>query len=118
MSPATPSNVIATPGRAPGAPFPKRKTLSFKIRAETREPHCPPGEKLRQNTYPVYRLSWEKLKAFLENKFPKQSFEERRVQNDHYIFDVPEDLTSEDHAKIEQELDSGIVDRAQSPEPK
>lgn len=72
------------------------------------------------------------------------------MQNDHYIFDIPEDLTSvsclsslfppsvpclgshvlllirsisqEDHAKIEQELDSGtadeILDRAQSEEPK
>ena len=79
ISPATRSNAIATPGRTPGAPFPKRKTLSFKIRADTREPHCPPVEKLRQNTYPVYRLRWEKLKAFLEKKFPKQKFEERRV---------------------------------------
>jgi len=53
--------------------------LSFKIRKEpspeTEQPDLKPG------TYPVYKLPWDKLKAFLQSKWPDLTFEERKVSS-------------------------------------
>jgi hypothetical protein len=54
--------------------------MSFKLRVEKKEPQLSQKEELKQATYPVYRLRWEKLKAFLEKRFPEHKFQERRVR--------------------------------------
>jgi predicted acylesterase/phospholipase RssA len=39
-----------------------------------------PGETaLKQETYPIYELDWEKLKTFLEQRFQPLKFEECRI---------------------------------------
>jgi hypothetical protein len=98
---------------------PRRKVTNYKTQAEKSQQ---PPKFLRQDSYPTYRLKWEKLKAFLERKFPNHTFEERRVCcptqqpcnphyllylymgltrllsaqviGDKYIFDIPESLKS------------------------
>ena len=53
--------------------------MSFKLRVEEKEHQLSRKVELKQATYPVYRLRWEKLKAFLEKRYPEHQFEERRV---------------------------------------
>lgn len=56
-----------------------RRATSFMERAREPPPAAP--KRLKQRNYPVYELPWEKLKDWLENKFPelKGTFKERRV---------------------------------------
>ncbi|OCK89416.1 uncharacterized protein K441DRAFT_667504 [Cenococcum geophilum 1.58] len=70
---------------------PRRKVTNYKTQAEKSQQ---PPKLLRQDSYPTYRLKWEKLKAFLERKFPDHTFKERRVIGDKYIFNIPESLKS------------------------
>jgi hypothetical protein len=89
----TPSNImcpsgdsiqaIATPGRPRGPPLSTRRTMSFKFMAEVRETQIPGQELLKEERYPVYKLSWEKLKLILEKRFPNHRFEERCVRPCH-----------------------------------
>jgi hypothetical protein len=92
---------------------------SFKRQAQPPPP--PKNPELIQASYPVYNLKWEKLKAFLEGKFPKYEFEEyhvcfrdgslgtslaetmclahwlipsNQVVDDVYYFEIPEPLTA------------------------
>jgi len=95
---------------------PRRTTWGFKKEATSSSVSLTP--KLKQETFPVYNLRWEALKAWLEQRFPGYSFDERRVglsssfkaflkcyawlenwhifaqvNRDYYHFDVPENLT-------------------------
>jgi hypothetical protein len=79
MSPGLQRTITASQGRARGPSPPRRRMTSFKLRVEKKEPQFSRKEELKQATYPVYRLRWEKLKAFLEKRFPEHKFEERRV---------------------------------------
>src|SRR5437660_886445 len=53
------------------------KRLSFKDEAEKRPP--PPKPVLKEAYYSTYELTWEKLKAYLEWKFPDTPFGDRNV---------------------------------------
>lgn len=53
------------------------RRFSFKDQAE--QPSPPPKPNLKEAYYPTYKLSWEKLKAYLERKFPEVAFGEREV---------------------------------------
>lgn len=53
------------------------KRLSFKNEAE--QPPPPPKPVLKEAYFPTYQFSWEKLKAYLERKFPDTKFEDRNV---------------------------------------
>lgn len=95
---------------------PRRKATNYKTQAEKSQQ---PSKLLRQDSYPTYRLKWEKLKAFLERKFPDHTFKERRVIGDKYIFDIPEPLKSADRDEIANERDEDPNEqprRADSPE--
>ncbi|KAL8855596.1 MAG: hypothetical protein Q9178_007788 [Gyalolechia marmorata] len=88
------------PGRSAGA-LPRRITIPFAQQALNLQ--SPPKPALKQATYPVYMLKWEKLKAFLEKRFPGYTFQERR----------------DDLDKIAKERDEGPnmpARRSQSPE--
>ncbi|XTI82986.1 hypothetical protein V2W45_1326435 [Cenococcum geophilum] len=76
---------------------PRRKVTNYKTQAEKSQQ---PPKLLRQDSYPTYRLKWEKLKAFLERKFPDHTFKERRVIGDKYIFNIPESLKSHFHDQV------------------
>lgn len=54
---------------------PRRRTMSFKMRAE--QPAPPAQPRLYPEMYPNYEISWEKLKAWLERRFPGHTFERR-----------------------------------------
>lgn len=66
------SNSAASGGSHPG------RAWSWKRQAQ----QPPPKKKteLKQGSYSIYRLQWEKLKAFLEQRFPGHTFGERRVR--------------------------------------
>ncbi|KAI4288906.1 MAG: hypothetical protein L6R35_001829 [Caloplaca aegaea] len=103
-------------GRPKGSPPPRRMTIPFAQKAKLSPPENPA---LKQAVYPVYELKWEKLKAFLEKRFPGYTFQERRVNNDRYLFEIPEDLTKDDEDAIAKERDKDPkmqARRAQSPE--
>ncbi|KAL8652195.1 MAG: hypothetical protein Q9210_002830 [Variospora velana] len=85
-------------GRPKGSPPPRRMTIPFAQKAKLPPPENPA---LKQAVYPVYLLKWEKLKAFLEERFPGYTFQERRVNNDHYLFEIPEDLTQAYAARLD-----------------
>jgi hypothetical protein len=53
--------------------------MSFKRLAEAQESQPVKKGQLKQRIFPVYNLTWKKLKAFLEKRFPNHQFEERRV---------------------------------------
>jgi hypothetical protein len=53
------------------------KRLSFKNEAE--QPPPPPKPVLKEAYFSTYQLSWEKLKAYLERKFPNTEFGDRNV---------------------------------------
>jgi hypothetical protein len=57
--------------------FPQpRRAISLMKQAEK---SLSPGEPaLKQETYPIYELDWEKLKTFLEQRFQPLKFEECR----------------------------------------
>jgi hypothetical protein len=59
-----------------GASHPPR-AWSFKRQAQ--QPPPPKKNELIRASYSVYNLKWEKLKDFLENKFPNNVFEECHV---------------------------------------
>lgn len=63
----------------------------------------PKHQCLKQEMYPVYRLKWETLKAYLERKFLGHNFPKRRVLGDRYMFSIPEPLKPEDLVEIEKE---------------
>lgn len=42
------------------------------------QPPTPPKPALIQDTYPAYEMEWEKLKAFLERRFPGTPFQEQK----------------------------------------
>ncbi|KAI4114179.1 MAG: hypothetical protein LQ345_004999 [Seirophora villosa] len=104
-------------GRPKGSPPPRRMTIPF----AQQKPKLPPPENpaLKQAVYPIYLLQWENLKAFLEKRFPGYTFQERRVNEDHYIFEIPEDLTQEDKKAISDARDKDprmLRQPSQSPE--
>ncbi|KAI4152073.1 MAG: hypothetical protein LQ341_000776 [Variospora aurantia] len=66
-------------GRPKGSPPPRRMTIPFAQKAKLSPPDNPA---LKQAVYPVYLLKWEKLKAFLEKRFPGYTFQERREDED------------------------------------
>ena len=68
-------------GRDRGPSPNRRRTFSFKVRAEQPPPQRMPIEQM----YPVYHLKWEKLKAFLEKRFPGHEFPERKVYSPPYL---------------------------------
>ena len=46
----------------------------------------PPAQSgLQQETFPTYNLRWEKLKAYLEARFPAHKFQERRVRHSQWL---------------------------------
>lgn len=63
------------PGRPKGPPPPRRMTIPF----AQQTPKPPPHPILKQASYPVYNLKWEKLKAILEKRFPGYTFTRRCV---------------------------------------
>ncbi|OBT67427.1 hypothetical protein VE03_03007 [Pseudogymnoascus sp. 23342-1-I1] len=91
----------------PSEPTGLRQTSSFATLARrlTEASHQPDEPKLEQGTFPVYFLRWEKLRVFLEGRFPGYTFPERIVENDKYIFKIPEPLTEEDRVEIRKLLD-------------
>ncbi|RDW60994.1 hypothetical protein BP6252_12377 [Coleophoma cylindrospora] len=94
-----------------------RRAMSFRDQARQPSPEPPSG--LKQKVLPVYHLKWEKLKDWLEQKFPelKGTFEERRVVKDHYSFNIPQSLTSLDKKEIGSLRDDAASQpRAVSPE--
>lgn len=60
----------------------------------------PPGV---LQTYPTYRIRWERLKEFLEVTFQdwEHDFEEKR-KDDRFHFYCPRELTSEEFAKLDE----------------
>ncbi|OBT46394.1 hypothetical protein VE00_02666 [Pseudogymnoascus sp. WSF 3629] len=104
-----------------------RKNPSFaKIaRQSTETSLLPKGPKPKRNTCSAYDLPWEKLRDFLVGKFPGCTFE-ITLNEDIYIFDIPESLTIEDHKAIDMLRDNNynttnkeVVEErsSQSPEP-
>ncbi|KAI9776789.1 MAG: hypothetical protein M1816_005083 [Peltula sp. TS41687] len=117
MAPGLQRSETSFRGNPHGAAPPVRSTLSFVRRAQT----APPSQEAatKQETYPIYRLKWEKLKAFLERRFPGHQFQER-VHKDRYVFTIPESLTSEEFDAIADERDKAQNEGtrvANSPEP-
>lgn len=53
------------------------KRLSFKKEAE--QPPPPPKPVLKEAYFPTYQFNWERLKAYLERKFPDVQFGDRNV---------------------------------------
>ncbi|KAK0114160.1 hypothetical protein ONS95_013661 [Cadophora gregata] len=99
-------------GRSPSPP--RRKTWGFKKEAGSAGRQEP---QLKQDTFPVYHLRWENLKAYLESRFPDYRFSQRIVHGDYYHFDVPRLLTEDERAEILSLKDREDVPRvSQSPE--
>ncbi|EXJ79746.1 hypothetical protein A1O3_08029 [Capronia epimyces CBS 606.96] len=67
-------------------------------------------------------MTWDKLKSYLEAKFPKSKypgleFKEVRV-DDYWVFEVPELLTADDRKQLEKLRDQDQTRHpSQSPEP-
>jgi len=83
-------------GGRPGS-IRRRITLPFQKQSQEEA-----AREVHQGRYSVYNgLTWEKLKGFLESKFPQYIFNESRV-GDHFVFETPEPLTPEDKREIEK----------------
>lgn len=76
--PPTPRRSVTAGIQVSHTHFPQpRRAISLMKRAE-KSPS--PGEAaLKQETYPIYELDWEKLKTFLEQRFQPLKFEECRI---------------------------------------
>jgi len=103
-----------------GTNLASRRTLSFQVQAQRASSAQEPAVKTR--TFPVYHLRWERLKDYLQRRFPDFQFgDERRVNGDRYLFQIPESLKSVDFTAIEglrDEEDANEPPRlAASPEP-
>ena len=61
-----------------------RKGLTFNIGKSTSEPSPPPKPQqvLKPGEYSTYNLSWPKLKAYLQKKFPNVPFGDGKVRFD------------------------------------
>ncbi|OAP62703.1 hypothetical protein AYL99_01930 [Fonsecaea erecta] len=78
-----------------------------------------PKYRLYPESYGVYNgMTWEKLKGFLERRFPQSAypgleFHEDRTR-DHWIFAVPEPLNDEDKRELLKLRDSHLQPPATS----
>ncbi|KAI4260815.1 MAG: hypothetical protein L6R42_003867 [Xanthoria sp. 1 TBL-2021] len=73
MASSSKQGASGLPGRPKGPPPPRRMTIPF----AQQTPKPPPHPILKQASYPVYNLKWEKLKAILEKRFPGYTFTRR-----------------------------------------
>ncbi|KAK0708650.1 hypothetical protein B0H67DRAFT_345721 [Lasiosphaeris hirsuta] len=54
----------------------------------------------KQQSFPTYLLSWEKLEEYLHKKWPDETFK-RHVEADNYVFELPyPGLTADDEREI------------------
>ena len=72
----TQRSATASSATSRGPPEKMRRVFTFEPRQSSPDLEEP---QLIQATFPVYHLKWEKLKAFLERKFPGHSFSETRT---------------------------------------
>ncbi|OAL33565.1 hypothetical protein AYO20_07251 [Fonsecaea nubica] len=107
-----PTGDSVNPGRSLG----RRLTESFSVQGKKKDPKY----KLYREGYGVYNgMTWEKLKGYLEQRFPQSDFpglefNEERV-GDKWVFDVPEPLNDDrladqvDKKELQRLRDSATV---------
>jgi len=91
-----------------------KRAMSWKDLAQKK----PPKPALQQQKISAYRLSWEKLKAVLEEKiFPNHTFHEQlvSVEEDFYLVEIPSAMKSADFRLIEDARDATRPDVAPEP---
>ncbi|KIW33354.1 uncharacterized protein PV07_00211 [Cladophialophora immunda] len=84
-----------------GVSLPRRLTQPFHQQSKKTEPKY----KLYRESYGVYSgMTWDKLKGYLEQKFPQSKYPGLEFNEDcaldHWIFEVPEPLTDEDKREL------------------
>ncbi|QDS74918.1 hypothetical protein FKW77_004182 [Venturia effusa] len=70
-----------------------------------------------QDSISSYNLSWEKLKPWLEQKYPELQFTEKTLVDDKYIFEVPvgKRLTEQDKREIAKLKDNATTESNAEP---
>ncbi|ORY12542.1 hypothetical protein BCR34DRAFT_600592 [Clohesyomyces aquaticus] len=102
---STATGSLSVMGRTPTLPPAHTSTFSTLFRKVTGKQEKTHKVKTKEGFIPKYELEWDKLKNWLDERFPVAdygcTFTERfNVQGDMYVVSLPEDLSEEDKVAI------------------